>query len=209
MAATGEGELSPGSTTIPATPEARRERLLVLLRQRAVKLGDFTLASGRKSHYYIDGRLVTLDSEGSYLIARCVLDLIARERIDATWIGGLTMGADPIAAATAAVSHAEGAPLSAFLVRKEAKTHGTGRKVEGGLPAGARVVIVDDVVTTAGSTLQAIAAAEEMGCEVAAVICVIDREEGGREALRRHRFYPLFVVSELVAGMPLAGAPRA
>ena len=189
---------------VPATPEARRSRLLELLRERAVKVGDFTLASGRKSSYYIDGRLVTLDAEGAYLIARCVLDVMAREKIEASWVGGLTLGADPIAAATAAVSHAEGRPISAFLVRKEAKSHGTGRKVEGGLPAGARVLVVDDVVTTAGSTLQAIAAVEEAGCQVAAVICVIDREEGGREALKRHPFYPLFAVSELLAGIPRA-----
>jgi len=184
----------------PSTAEARRQRLLALVRERGVKLGEFTLASGRRSTYYVDARLVTLDAEGSWLIARCVLDLIAREKIEATWIGGLTLGADPIAAATAALSHVEGRPINAFLVRKEAKSHGTGRRVEGGLPAEARVVIVDDVITTAGSTLQAIDAVEALGCKVEAVICVIDREEGGLEALRGRRFYPLFRISEVLAG---------
>ena len=106
-------------------PEGRRARLLALLRERAVTFGEFTLASGRKSSYYIDGRLVTLHPEGAYLIARVILDLLARERIAADAVGGLTLGADPIAAATAAVSHAEGSPLSAFIVRKKAKEHGT------------------------------------------------------------------------------------
>src|SRR5687767_2753216 len=113
------------SVAIPPTPEARRERLLVLLKERALKFGDFTLASGRRSSYYLDGRLVTLDAEGAYLIARMILDLLEREGIQADAIGGLTMGADPIAGAAAAVSHQEGTPLNAFIVRKEAKGHGT------------------------------------------------------------------------------------
>jgi len=180
-------------------PEVRRARLLDLLRERAVAHGDFTLASGRRSSYYIDGRLVTLHPEGSYLIARVILDMVQRERIQADAIGGLTMGADPIAAAVAAVSHAEGTPMAAFIVRKEAKAHGTGRRVEGGLASGSRVVVVDDVVTTAGSTLSAIRAVEEIGCRVAAVICLIDREEGGAEALKDYRFLPMFRVAELLA----------
>jgi orotate phosphoribosyltransferase len=185
-----------------ATPEARLARLRDLLRERAIQHGEFTLASGRKSSYYLDGRLVTLHHEGAWLIARVILDLLGRERIDAEAIGGLTMGADPIAGAVAAVSYLEGTPLSAFIVRKETKGHGTGRRVEGVLRAGDRVIIVDDVVTTAGSTLQAIRAVEEMQCRVVAVVCLVDREEGGAEALRGYRFHPLFRVSELLPDRP-------
>ncbi|HZI93629.1 MAG TPA: orotate phosphoribosyltransferase [Patescibacteria group bacterium] len=182
----------------PDNPATRRSRLLALLRERAVTFGDYTLASGRKSKYYIDGRLVTLHPEGAYLIARVILDLMEREGIEAEAVGGLTMGADPIAAAVSVVSHLESRPLSAFIVRKEAKEHGTGRKVEGGLRRGAPVLVVDDVVTTAGSTLQAIRAVEEIGCKVAGVVCIIDREEGGAQALRGYRFHPLFRVAELL-----------
>lgn len=185
---------------VPDTPAGRRDRLLTLLKERAIQFGDFTLASGRKSAYYLDGRLVTLDAEGACLIARVILDLVRQEGIQAEALGGLTMGADPIAGAVAAVSHAQGTPLSAFIVRKEAKGHGTGRRVEGPLPAGARVIVVDDVVTTAGSTLQAIEAVEASGATVAAVICLVDRLEGGAEALRAYRYHPLFTVNDLLAG---------
>jgi len=182
----------------PDNPEGRRERLLSLLRERALSFGDFTLASGRKSTFYLDGRLVTLHHEGAYLTARVILDVVRRQDIRAQAIGGMTLGADPISAAVAAVSHLEGPPLSAFIVRKEAKGHGTGRRVEGGLQAGTRVIVVDDVVTTAGSTLQAIRAVEEIGGKVEAVICLIDREEGGREALAGYPFYPLFALAEVL-----------
>lgn len=183
-----------------ATPETQRARLLHLLRERAIRRGDFTLASGRKSTYYVDGRLVTLHHEGAWLIANVLLDLLHREGVVASAIGGLTLGADPIAGAVAAVSHGTQRPLDAFIVRKEAKAHGTGKRVEGSLRAGDRVVIVDDVITTAGSTLQAIKAVEDLGCEVVAVVCVIDRQEGGAEALARYRFHPLFTIAELLQG---------
>ena len=182
----------------PPTPTSGRDRLKALLIDRAVSQGDFTLASGRKSRYYLDARLVTLHPEGAYLIARAILDLIAAERIEADAIGGLTMGADPIASAVAAVSHLEGRPMPAFIVRKEAKGHGARKQVEGGLEPGARVVVVDDVVTTAGSTLQAVSAVEALGCQVAAVVSLVDREEGGGQALKAYRYYPLFRVSELI-----------
>lgn len=180
------------------TPGDRRARLLALLREKAVSKGDFTLASGRSSSYYVDGRLVTLHPEGAYLIARVILDLLDREGIEAELIGGLSMGADPIAGAVAAVSHTLGRPLSGFMVRKKAKDHGTGKLVEGDLTGGARALVVDDVITTAGSTLEAIRAVEQAGCSVVAVICVIDREEGGRAALEGYRFLPLYRVSELL-----------
>jgi len=181
-----------------ATPEARRARLLDILRERAVSYGDFTLASGRKSSYYIDARVVTLHHEGAHLIARAILDFLRAEGIEADAVGGLAIGADPIAGAIAALSHLEASPLSGFIVRKESKGHGTGRLIEGGLASGSRVVVVDDVITTGASTLAAIRAVEEFGCKVVAVTCVIDREEGGAQTLREYRFRPLFRVSELI-----------
>lgn len=182
----------------PGTPEERRTRLGSLLRERAIRHGDFTLASGRKSTYYVDGRLVTLHHEGAWLVASVILDMLRQEGVEASALGGLTMGADPIAGAVAAVSHAEGKPLSAFIVRKEAKGHGTGKRVEGDLRSGDRVVVVDDVITTAGSTLQAIRAVEELGCKVSAVVCLIDRQEGGAQALAGYRFLPMFTIDELL-----------
>jgi orotate phosphoribosyltransferase len=179
-----------------------RERLLALLIEKAVTFGDFTLASGRRSSYYLDSRLVTLDPEGAWLVAVSILDTLAREGIRARAIGGLTLGADPIAGAVAAVSHSRGEGMRGFIVRKQAKGHGTGRRIEGSLNRGDPVVVVDDVVTTAGSTLDAIRAVEEIGCVVAAVLCVVDRQEGGAEALKGYRFYPLFTAADLLAGRP-------
>src|SRR5262245_36869641 len=114
--------------------------------------GDFTLASGRKSRYYFDSKRTTLLPEGSYLTAREVLRTLREQGIRADAIGGMTLGADPIVCPVAALSHVEGPPLRAFIVRKDAKGHGTTRRIEGNVPAGARVVVVDDVVTTAEST---------------------------------------------------------
>jgi orotate phosphoribosyltransferase len=159
--------------------------------------GDFTLVSGKKSKYYFDSKKTTLLPEGSYLVAREILRTIRDNGIQAEGIGGLTLGADPIVCPVAALSHVDGPPLRAFIVRKEAKEHGTARKIEGNLEPGSRVVVVDDVVTTAGSTLKAIEAAEAAGLEVVAVICLVDREEGGTEKLTRWPYFPLFRRSEL------------
>jgi orotate phosphoribosyltransferase len=169
-----------------------RARLLTLLREESLMFGDFTLASGKKSRYYFDSKKTTLLPEGAYLTARAVLALLRDRSVRADAIGGLTLGADPIVCPVAALSHLEGPPLRAFIVRKEAKEHGTGRRIEGSVPAGSRVVIVDDVVTTAGSTLQAIRASEEAGLLVVAVVCLVDREEGGAEKLAAWPFYPVF-----------------
>jgi orotate phosphoribosyltransferase len=159
--------------------------------------GDFTLASGRKSTFYFDSKRTTLLPEGAWLTAREILRTLREKRIQAEAIGGLTLGADPIVCPAAALSHVEGPPLRAFIVRKEAKGHGTGRRIEGTLPPGARVVVVDDVVTTAGSTLQAIDAVTEAGHPVAAVLCLVDREEGGAEKLAAWPFHPLYRRSEI------------
>jgi orotate phosphoribosyltransferase len=186
-----------------------RTSLLNLIATHSFKLGDFTLASGQKSDYYIDCRITTLHAEGGRLSGLVLYDLIRQlpnaDTIEA--VGGLTMGADPLVSNTASASawavhdHAELAALipnedldqdlgedaaeaptliHGFLVRKAEKTHGTGRRVEGFLRPGARVVIVDDVCTTGGSTITAIDSAREAGMHVVAVLCLVDREQGGR-----------------------------
>jgi orotate phosphoribosyltransferase len=159
-----------------------RSRLIALLQRDALRTGTFTLASGRKSHYYVDGRKVTLSAEGAALIGHGVLDHLA-DLIGVAAVGGLTLGADPIVGATLAAAGARGlATLRGFLVRKEAKGHGTGNLVEGPLEPGSTVAIVDDVATTGGSSLQAVAAVEALGCKVARVVVVLDRLEGAAEA---------------------------
>jgi len=177
---------------------ADRDRLKSLLQEHSLRYGDFTLTSGRKSHYYFDSKKTTLLPEGAYLVATEMMRIIEQRGIEADAIGGMTLGADPIICSIAALSHAEGCPLPAFIVRKEAKGHGTGRQIEGTLQTGSRVIIVDDVVTTAGSTLKAIEAAEQAGHEVVAVMCIVDREEGGTEKLERWPFFPLFRRDELI-----------
>lgn len=177
--------------------EANRERLEELLREHSLMFGDFTLASGRKSNYYFDSKKTTLLPEGAYLVAAEILKLLREKGIEADAIGGLTLGADPIVCPVAALSHLAGTPLRAFIVRKEAKGHGTGRQIEGTLAPASRVVVVDDVVTTGGSTLKAIEAAEQAGHRVVAVICIVDREEGGTEKLAAWPFHPLFRRAEL------------
>lgn len=169
--------------TDPATAHAA---LLQLLRRKSVRFGDFTLASGAKSDFYVDCRVTTMDAVGARLIGELGWDLIRRvaaERgVVVEAVGGLTMGADPVALAVAIASGREGAggPLHAFAVRKTAKSHGLGRLVEGNFAAGQTVVVVDDVITTGGSTLQAIDAIEKEGGKVAFVMALVDREEGGR-----------------------------
>ncbi len=195
-------------TTPMEDTAGERERLRNLLRSESLMFGDFTLASGRKSRYYFDSKKTTLLAEGAWLTARLVLRRIREAGVQAEAIGGLTLGADPIVCPVAALSHVEGPRLRAFLVRKEIKDHGTGRKIEGCPPAGTRVVIVDDVVTTAGSTLQAIEAAEGAGLTVAAVLCLVDREEGGTEKLARWPFHPLFRRSEIFGDVTAAGEMR-
>ncbi len=162
--------------------DKERDQLVALLKRDALRLGTFTLASGRISHYYIDGRKVTLVAEGSELIARGILDLLA-EFPEVRAIGGLTLGADPIVGATLALAGAHGrSGLLGFLVRKQVKTHGTGNLVEGPLESGSVVAIVDDVATTGGSSIQAIEAVEALGCKVALVAVVLDRLEGAARA---------------------------
>ncbi len=178
-------------------PESNRERLRQLLREHSLMFGEFTLASGKKSSFYFDSKRTTLLPEGAYLTAAEILRILREAGIEADAIGGMTLGADPIVCPVAALSHLEGPPLRAFIVRKEAKEHGTGRQIEGLLEPRSRVVIVDDVVTTAGSTLRAIEAVEAAGHTIVAVVCIVDREEGGTEKLTRWPFLPIFRKSEI------------
>jgi len=158
-------------------------RLTTLLATRSAKRGDFVLASGRRSDLYVDCRLTTMDPEGLSLIGPLGLDAIARAGWPASAIGGLTLGADPVSYAIAYASALAGRPVRAFTVRKEAKAHGTGKLIEGPFVAGDRVVVIEDVITTGGSALKAIEAVRAHGGEVVGVLSVVDREEGGREAI--------------------------
>ena len=166
------------------------QQLLAILARTSFKLGQFKLSSGGTSDYYIDCRTTTLHAEGGRLTGHAILELLEQNGIDAEAVGGLTMGADPIvsnvatASAWRAKSHPSAPPLHGFLVRKAEKTHGTGRRIEGFFREGARVVIVDDVCTTGTSTINAIEAAREAGMIIAAVICIVEREEAnGRPAV--------------------------
>ncbi len=166
------------------------QQLLALLSRTSFKLGTFKLASGATSDYYIDCRTTTLHAEGGRLTGHAIVELLERNGIQAEAVGGLTMGADPIVSnvATASAWRALSSPgtplLHGFLVRKAEKTHGTGRRIEGFCREGAHVVIVDDVCTTGGSTINAIEAAQQVGMKVAAVVCIVEREEAnGRPAV--------------------------
>jgi orotate phosphoribosyltransferase len=195
-------------------PTAPRSALLDLIATLSFKLGDFTLASGQKSDYYIDCRTTTLHAEGGRLSGIVLYDLIREQIPHAVAVGGLTMGADPLVSNTASASAwalaeyneileltqelerddpafvdpdpgEKPALIHGFLVRKAEKTHGTGRRVEGFLEPGAQVVIVDDVCTTGGSTITAIEATRDAGMVVAGVLCLVDREQGGRLNIER------------------------
>ncbi len=166
------------------------QQLLALLARTSFRLGQFKLSSGGTSDYYIDCRTTTLHAEGGRLTGHAILELLEENQILAEAVGGLTMGADPIVSnvATASAWRAQSdstAPLlHGFLVRKAEKSHGTGRRIEGFCREGARVVIVDDVCTTGASTIHAIEAAREAGMVIAAVVCIVEREEAkGRPAV--------------------------
>lgn len=160
--------------------------LTELFRERALKFGDFTLASGKKAKYYLDGKQITLHSEGLRLVSEGLLALM--QDVDATAIGGMTIGADPIVGGMLAVAAGQGRELSGFLVRKEAKGHGTQKFIEGPVAPGQKVVIVEDVVTTGGSSLLAAERAKEFGLEVVMVLAIIDRMEGGRQNFEKAGF---------------------
>jgi orotate phosphoribosyltransferase len=180
---------------------ADRARLVALLARESAKTGDFVLASGRRSSLYIDARRTTMHPEGLALVGPLGLALCAAWGADS--VGGLTLGADPIAYAIAYASQLAGTPVRAFTVRKEAKQHGTGQLIEGQFRAGDRVVVVEDVITTGGSARKAVAAVRAAGGEVLGVLAVVDREEGGRDALEQDglRVHALVPAREIVAAL--------
>ena len=157
-----------------------RGRLVAVIREKALERGEFSLASGQVSSYYLDCRRVTLDSEGANLVAAGILELLGDDLPDA--IGGMAIGADPITAAVITLAGMRGQSLKGFIVRKEAKLHGTARAVEGPVHSGDQVVIVEDVVTTGGSSLKAIEHAEAFGLRIRQVIAIVDRLQGGEKA---------------------------
>jgi len=193
---------------IPADYLARLRRRL---REKSLFRGEATLSSGKKSNYYLDCRLTTLDPEGSVLIGHAILELLAQRGIRADAIGGMSIGADPIVSAVVTMSSLEGRPIRGFLVRKERKEHGRQKLIEGIDPQASEggvksVVIVDDVCTTGKSTFDAIAAAESEGMKVVAVISLVDREEGGSEALRnKYAYYAITTARELLAEAAASG----
>ncbi len=157
-----------------------KQALMGLVREKALKFGEFTLASGKKASYYLDCKQVTLDAAGARLVGEGILDLLSEQLPKA--VGGMSIGADPITAAVVTMAGVRGQVLSGFMVRKEPKGHGTARYIEGPVEPGDEVAIVEDVVTTGGSSLVAIERCLEFGLVVRRVIAIIDRMEGGSQA---------------------------
>jgi len=182
-----------------------KEQLRALLQKKSIYRGEFTLASGAKSDFYVDARLTTLDPRGACLIGEVGWELVKEtaskldKRVNA--IGGLTMGADPVALSIgiAAQRQDSSGPLQVFTVRKTAKQHGRQKRIEGNFSSDDSVVVVDDVITTGGSTIQAIDAIEEAGGQIAFVIVLVDREEGGRPNIERrgYKVVPIFTRTDL------------
>lgn len=175
-----------------------RSRLLELVRERAYRDGlDIVLASGKRSDFYINGKKVSLHPEGLYLIAKLMLAEL-KSLPEVTAIGGLTLGADPIASAVAAMSFETGQNLPAFLVRKEAKGHGAGGRIEGDLEPGQKVAIIEDTITTGGSALKAIEAVREVGAEPVVVLALADREDADGDTFRAEwDVRPLLALSDI------------
>src|SRR5512136_400005 len=179
-----------------------KERLKEIIIELSYEKRNVVLASGRQSDFYFDGKQTTLHPEGGYLTGKLFFEAVRDvEKIEG--VGGLTLGADPIATATSVVSFLEGRPIPAFIIRKEPKGHGTGAWLEGrkNLRPGSKVVIVEDVVTTGGSSLKAVRRAEEEGLVVIGVVTLVDREEGGRENIESEGYWlkAIFTKSEILA----------
>ena len=182
------------------------DRLLSMLAERSARRGQFTLASGRQSTLYIDARLTTMSPDGLALIGPLALAALHEAEWHVHAIGGLTIGADPISYAIAYASAGTASPLRAFTVRKEAKAHGAGRLIEGPFREGDRVAVIEDVITTGGSALRAVDAVRATGGTVVGVLALVDREEGGRDALVSAGLpvVTLARASDIVARLPIA-----
>ena len=159
-----------------------KQRLIEIVREKGLKFGDFTLASGKKASYYLDCRRITLHPKGANLVAAGMLEAIQASGELPAAVGGMAIGADPITASIVTLAGQQDLPLKGFMVRKEPKGHGTGKQVEGPVEPGQEVVIVEDVITSGGSALKAVDAAEAFGLKVREVIGIIDRLAGGDAA---------------------------
>jgi orotate phosphoribosyltransferase len=181
-----------------------RRQLIELLARRSARRGNFTLASGKQSSFYIDCRLTTMSPEGLSAIGPIGLAAIRERGWDPDSVGGLTLGADPVSYAISYASASTERPVRAFTVRKEAKTHGTGKLIEGPFESSDRVVVIEDVITTGGSALKAVEALRAAGASVLGVLAVVDREEGGREAIEAAGIAVASIarVSEVLALVP-------
>lgn len=173
----------------PTSPSRAPSELIDLLEREALQRGQFTLASGKQASYYLDCRRITLHPQGAPLIGNCMLNVIqstaSETGVMPQAVGGMAIGADPITASVVTTAGLQDIPLYGFMVRKEPKGHGTGRQVEGPVEPGQKVVIVEDVITSGGSALQAVEAARTFGLEVLYVLAIIDRLAGGQEAFAR------------------------
>lgn len=178
------------------TKPGEKARLLGLLKEKSYVEGEVVLTSGKRSDFYIDCRQTSLDAEGACLIGRIFYGWITKLPYRPGGVGGMTMGADPLVTATSLTSHLEGKPVPAFIIRKETKGHGMKGRLEGGkcLNRGDTIILLEDVVTTGGSTLSAVDACEAEGLKVGDVFCIVDRLEGGVENIRARglRLTPLF-----------------
>jgi orotate phosphoribosyltransferase len=175
-----------------------RGRLLELFKSRAVRFGNFTLASGQTSGFYINSKDVLFHSEASWLLGELIYQATSDLNLQA--VGGLEVGAIPMATATVMRYHDHDREIEGFFVRKQAKEHGSKSRIEGRLKLGDRVAILDDVLTTGGSALQAVKAVEEAGAKVERVVCIVDRLQGARETLAGYDFRPLFTLRDLGIG---------
>jgi orotate phosphoribosyltransferase len=179
-----------------------RQRLKEILLEKSYRKGNFLLTSGKISDFYIDGKQTTLSAEGSYLCGKLLFELINKEKEPIEAVGGMTLGADPLVTAISLVSFLEGRPIPAFIVRKEAKGHGTGNYIEGlkNMPAGCRVALVEDVVTTGGTLLKVIERVESQGFTVGLVATVVERQEGGVATLadKGYKLESIFTREELL-----------
>ena len=175
-----------------------KEKLKKILLKKSVITGrEFTLSSGKRSDFYVDARISTLDPEGAYLCGKIFLEMLEAYQVDA--VGGYSIGADPIVASIAVLSHLDSKPIQAFIIRKHEKSHGTQKMIEGNFEEGFRVVLFDDVVTSGGSILKGINEVETQGGKIQAVMAVIDRDEGGREKIEAagYPFLSIFKKTDL------------
>lgn len=181
--------------------DSKKAELKQLLREQSVRTGNFVLSSGKSSTFYVDARLTTMSPEGMILIGQLGFNAIRDHGWDADSVGGLTLGADPVSFAISYTSATTDKPLRAFTVRKEAKQHGAGRLIEGPFKSGDKVVVIEDVITTGKSALQAIDSIASMNGNILGVLSVVDREDGGREAIesRGYGVSSLFKISELLS----------